>query len=278
MAFIPVCTVSARVPELNSPADCVEPSENNNAASSPASSSATGLVATALSSNTSKASAGETARVSLRASLTRRWPTQTRANKAQARLRAVLEHEQIKHRQNCARAPYPPSADSSTSLPFAARPFAARPFPVSHSTSTLHVDVVPAATVCPVGSGRVFWMIPSHSTIRSLCTHRIDANTSKASAGKTARVSLRASLTRRWPTQTRANQTPAKLCACPLPAVGRLQHIPSLCCPSLCCPSLPCGLASARICAPSVHSARIGSTPTRPFPLLPFPSCLRTIR
>ena len=147
MALIPVCTVSARVPELNSPADCVEPSENNNAASSPASSSATGLVATALSSNTSKASAGKTARVSLRASLTRRWPTQTRANKAQARLRAVLEHEQIKHRQNCARAPYPPSADSSTSLPFAARPFAALLFPVAlllhasaHHPFTLHAS------------------------------------------------------------------------------------------------------------------------------------------
>jgi len=155
----------------------------------------------------------------------------TRARQAQERLRACrcapalpavgrLKHEQIKRRQDCARVrvpltrrrptptrPFPLLPSPSLcrpSLCCPSLPFAARPFPVSHSTSTLHVDVVPAATVCPVGSGRVFWMIPSHSTIRSLCTHRIDANTSKASAGKTARVSLRASLTRRWPTQTRA--------------------------------------------------------------------------
>ena len=43
----PVCTVSVRVPELNAPLDCVVPSENSNSPSSPASSSVTGLVATA---------------------------------------------------------------------------------------------------------------------------------------------------------------------------------------------------------------------------------------
>ena len=46
----PVCTVSVRVPELNAPLDCVEPSENSNSPSSPASTSVTGLVASALSS------------------------------------------------------------------------------------------------------------------------------------------------------------------------------------------------------------------------------------
>ena len=43
-----VCTVSVKVPELHAPRDCVVPSENIVSPSSPASTSVTGLVATAL--------------------------------------------------------------------------------------------------------------------------------------------------------------------------------------------------------------------------------------